>query len=113
MRHDMLSSYKKKLGQASTGPFEVPVSSSDEREDGISPNEVERELVRELDCANYTTCLKLAAALNWESFTCEGCNGEINQSLTWRAGQSAVRDKVVKFLCGGGMVKVLRGKEKS
>ena len=52
------------------------------------------------ECANYDRCLDLAAALNWESFTCRGCCGEINKALTWRAGQMARKDSVAKALCG-------------
>jgi hypothetical protein len=101
----------KRTDIARMGPFEVPDASAAETAKGFSASDPDRELVRELDCRNYTTCLNLAAALNWESFTCEGCEGEINQSLTWRAGQSAIRDKVVKFFCGETRVDVLRGKK--
>jgi hypothetical protein len=93
----------------SMGPFEVPCTPLSESGDCVSTSNPERELVRELDCKNYTTCLNLAAALNWESFTCEGCQGEINQSLTWRASQGAIRDKIVKFFCGETRVNVFRG----
>ena len=93
------------------GPFEVPDASAADTGERFSASDPERELVRELDCQNYTTCLNLAAALNWESFTCEGCQGEINQSFTWRAGQSAIRDKVVKFMCGETRINVFSGKK--
>jgi hypothetical protein len=55
--------------------------------------------VRNLDCANYETCLNLAAALNWETFTCTGCSGEVNQSLIWRAHHAAKKDSVAKKIC--------------
>jgi hypothetical protein len=55
--------------------------------------------VRELDCNNYAECLNLAVALNWSSFTCHGCSGEVNQSLVWRAHHAAKRDLVAKKLC--------------
>jgi hypothetical protein len=96
-----------------TGPFEV--SSTNQVPLGSAPTTTssETELVRELDCKNYTTCLNLAAALNWESFTCEGCSGEINKSLSWRAGQSAIKDKVVKLLCGKAVIKILNYHDRS
>ena len=40
---------------------------------------------RNFECDNYNKCLSLAAALDWNSFTCEGCSCEINQQLIWRA----------------------------
>lgn len=54
---------------------------------------------RRYDCAQYDECLKLAAALNWDSFTCRGCNGELNETLVWRARQSAKKDSVAKAIC--------------
>lgn len=74
------------------GPFEVECSAF---QSAVS----EQSLTRNLDCTNYCTCLNVAVALNWESFTCEGCSGEINQSLKWRAGQSARQDSVSRVLC--------------
>ena len=65
--------------------------------------------VRELDCAHYDECLNLAAALNWTSFTCEGCCGEVNQTLLWRAHQSARKDSVARRLCGLRPLKMLKG----
>src|SRR5690606_31514391 len=37
--------------------------------------------LRRYDCDNYQCCLELAAALDWESFTCLGCSGELNDKL--------------------------------
>lgn len=54
--------------------------------------------LRNQDCPNYSTCLDLAAALNWESFTCAGCDGTVNSSLYWLAGHNR-RDPVVEALC--------------
>jgi hypothetical protein len=71
----------------------------------------EQTLTRNIDCSNYQRCLNLAATLDWESFSCEGCNGEINESLLWRAGQRARKDRVAKALCGPGSV-FLRKPEK-
>lgn len=54
---------------------------------------------RRYSCPNYETCLDLAAALNWDNFTCRGCSGEIDQSLYWRAHQMMKKDRVVRTLC--------------
>jgi hypothetical protein len=87
---------------ASRGPFEMDV-------DGVIPEKTEVQIVRNLDCAHYTICLNLAVALDWESFTCEGCSGEINESLKWRAGQSARRDSVTRALCPMPEIKLVKG----
>ena len=67
------------------------------------------EPLRRLECSNYDTCLNLAAALNWESFTCDGCSGHLNQSLRWRAGQSARKDSIAKAICGAPKGTILKG----
>lgn len=54
---------------------------------------------RRYSCNNYATCLDLAAALNWDNFTCRGCNGEVNQNLLWRGHQAKRRDDVAESLC--------------
>lgn len=54
---------------------------------------------RRYDCRNYETCLNLAAALNWDNFTCRGCSGCINESLMWRAQHQVLRDPMAKALC--------------
>lgn len=54
---------------------------------------------RRYECVNYETCLNLAAALNWDNFTCRGCSGEVDESLLWRARQAFKRDAIVKALC--------------
>ncbi len=56
-------------------------------------------LHREFFCSHYDCCLSIAAALNWDSFSCQGCCGEVNEQLLWRAHQQARRDKVVDSLC--------------
>lgn len=61
-----------------------------------SPIEAPR---RRYDCVNYETCLALAAALNWDNFTCRGCSGEIDQQLLWRARQALKRDSVASEIC--------------
>ena len=79
-----------------SGPFEFrPAvrrletrrSSSAEPANGLEPAEPPRNF----DCSNYDRCLSLAAALDWRSFTCDGCNFEINEQLIWRA-QSKLRE---------------------
>lgn len=54
---------------------------------------------RRYSCKNYASCLDLAAALNWDNFTCRGCCGEVNESLNWRAHQESRKDSVVQTLC--------------
>jgi hypothetical protein len=73
------------------GPFQII-----EQESLDSPSEAPK---RRYECSHYETCLNLAAAMNWDSFTCRGCNGEVNESYFWRAQQEAKRDKIVRTLC--------------
>lgn len=54
---------------------------------------------RRFCCTHYETCLNLAAALNWDNFTCRGCCGEVNDSLLWRARQALKKDVMVRRLC--------------
>ena len=54
---------------------------------------------RRYSCEHYATCLNLAAALNWDSFTCRGCNGQVDECLLWRARQAKKRDQVAERLC--------------
>ena len=62
-------------------------------EEGINPPE------RIYDCPNYETCLGLAAALDWKSFTCHGCCGEVNQQLLWRAHHRIRNNPSLTKLC--------------
>jgi hypothetical protein len=95
-----MSEHKQQIGIQ--GPFEVPLSDA--------PSDIpEDELPRELDCSNYERCLDLAAALNWESFTCKGCCGEINECLTWRARQISRKDSMVRALCGTPKIETVPG----
>ena len=55
--------------------------------------------IRRYGCANYDTCLDLAAALNWASFTCGTCRGTINEQLLWRARHVARKDSIAKAIC--------------
>ena len=55
--------------------------------------------LRQYDCSNYETCLDLAAALDWESFSCNGCCGKINECLVWQAHQVEKYDAVAHMIC--------------
>ena len=89
---------KEKIG--SPGPFEVRL---DPLRDCAYPSftslATDETPRRRYDCANYDCCLELAAVLNWDSFTCRGCDGSANDSLVWRARHSARKDSVAKLLC--------------
>ncbi len=54
---------------------------------------------RRYSCPHYEKCLNLAAALNWDSFTCRGCSGEVDEAVLWRARQAQKRDLVAGKLC--------------
>jgi hypothetical protein len=54
---------------------------------------------RNLECRNYETCLGIAAAFNWESFSCKQCIGEIDPHISWRVRHIIKRDSLGKFLC--------------
>lgn len=54
---------------------------------------------RRFDCANYETCLGMAAALDWESFTCKGCCGDIDERLLWRAHHRLRNDSGLASVC--------------
>ena len=54
---------------------------------------------RNYDCTNYETCLGLAAALDWKSFTCCGCCGTVNQQLLWRAHHRIRNNPSLSKLC--------------
>ena len=76
------------------GPFQVI-----DNQGHFDPDAPSSPPRRRYECVNYENCLVLAAALNWDSFTCRGCNGEINPALFWRAHQAEKRDKLVHVLC--------------
>jgi predicted Fe-S protein YdhL (DUF1289 family) len=80
------------IGKA--GPFQIIESEGV----GIVDNPMDSPR-RRYDCKNYETCLDVAAALNWDSFTCRGCNGEIAEQLFWRARHALKKDAVVNRLC--------------
>ncbi|WKZ56247.1 MAG: hypothetical protein QY326_05775 [Bdellovibrionota bacterium] len=76
------------------GPFQVIKS----EEAGVpgSPTQPPR---RRYECPNYQTCLSIAAAVNWDSFTCRGCNGQVEESLFWQAHNAQRHDKVAEQIC--------------
>lgn len=89
------------------GPFEVRFDDLEEEQPTSSTcEEIPR---RRYDCSSYQRCLELAAALNWESFTCRGCSGETNKSLLWRASQAIRRDSIAKALCAAPKFATLSG----
>ena len=65
---------------------------------------------RDFDCNNYETCLGLAAALNWDSFTCDSCARKINPQLIWRAHQNIRQDKSLNQICDLPEIKKLISK---
>lgn len=85
------------------GPFQLhlesEISPSNEQLGKLSHPDPLTPLVRSYDCKQYDCCLELAAALNWENFTCAGCGGEINQHLIWKANLARREDAVAKRLC--------------
>jgi hypothetical protein len=48
---------------------------------------------RNYSCSNYETCLGVAAALDWESFTCCGCEGSVDSVLVWKAHRAVRHDR--------------------
>ena len=82
------------LALGTPGPFQV-IEDTNSSELG-NPSEAPR---RKYDCINYESCLDLAAALNWDSFTCRGCNQQINNNLVWRAHQAKRHDSIANSLC--------------
>lgn len=99
------------------GPFRVALDTSlpqfessegPQNEQLLKPAN-EDAVERRMECSHYEECLNLAAALDWDSFTCAGCNGEINESLLWRAGQSTKRDAIAQAICGAATRSALKG----
>jgi len=73
-----------------------PAAGADEDDPAIGSLEPP---IRHYGCRNYDTCLDLAAALNWASFTCGRCKGTVNEQLMWRARHVTRKDAVAKALC--------------
>jgi hypothetical protein len=74
------------------GPFQVLAKDSNLLAEGEGPD-------RNFGCENYNSCLSLAAALNWESFSCSGCTGTIDETIRWRAKVESKRDATLRQLC--------------
>jgi predicted Fe-S protein YdhL (DUF1289 family) len=55
--------------------------------------------IRYYHCDNYSTCLNVAAALNWSGFSCCGCCGTVNEALLWQARQAQKKDAIAKRIC--------------
>ena len=66
---------------------------------------------RRYECVNYETCLNIACALNWDSFTCRGCSGDVDESVCWRARQALRKDQVADRLCELPTVKMHEAEE--
>ena len=103
-----------KLQIGSPGPFEVRFDDLCQEEpaktSGDAHTAPDTETPRRrYDCVSYDRCLELAAALNWESFTCRGCSGQVNDALLWRAGQAIRRDSVAKAICPAPKISTLSG----
>ena len=63
-------------------------------------------------CCNYSTCLNVAAALNWDNFSCCGCSAEVDQALFWQARQAQKKDAVAKRLCSIPQAELMDGRAK-
>ena len=77
-----------------SGPFQVIDTCI--HEGSIRPEEAPK---RKFQCKNYETCLNVAAALNWDNFTCRGCEGEVNEHLLWQARHAQRADTIAKRVC--------------
>ena len=74
----------------------------------VSPSIAPR---RRYECENYEKCLDIAAALNWDNFTCRGCSGQIDEALFWRARQASKKDVIAHTLCDFPAIKFHRSEE--
>ena len=72
----------------SCGPFRA----SENRPPSVAEN-------RSFDCSHYETCLGIAAALDWKSFSCAACKGKVNQQLLWRSHQRLKADSSLSRVC--------------
>lgn len=90
------TTFRKPTGRAHLHVIEG--SDSHDLRTGRDPFEIEPP-DRNYDCRNYDTCLGLAAALNWSSFTCAGCTGTVNKHLLWRAHSEVRKNKTLAELC--------------
>jgi len=78
----------------------------DEMESVSIPNPV-----RHFDCENYETCLSLTAALNWQSFTCAGCDGTVDPVLLKKAERALHADRFLEPLIGNALIGNLTSKK--
>ena len=76
------------------GPFQIISSSA-----MLGKNCPSKAPRRRYSCPNYDVCLDMAAALNWDSFSCRGCSGALDQSLLWQAHQARKHDSIANSLC--------------
>ena len=76
------------------GPFKIVLDES--RDLPLSLSDLPD---RNYDCPNYENCLKIAATLDWEDFSCRACIQEINPALLWQAKIALKKDKIAKELC--------------
>jgi hypothetical protein len=60
--------------------------------------DTDADAVRQFDCHNYDSCLSTSAALNWQDFTCQSCDGTIDDSLLALAKSAAYFDPVLSHL---------------
>lgn len=65
--------------------------------------------VRDVTCSNYQECLNIAACLNWMSFSCENCTGEVAPHLRWRSRIERRRDPVCQALMPAPVIEVTEG----
>jgi hypothetical protein len=82
------------------GPFPLVYKDcSDDSDRQNNFNQTDIEEIRNYDCSNYSNCFALVAALNWDGFTCSGCEGELNQQLLWRAQGECAKDETLQVIC--------------
>jgi predicted Fe-S protein YdhL (DUF1289 family) len=74
------------------GPIRVGSGTAESPTEAATPT-------RRFACHHYNSCLSLAAVLNWDSFSCRGCSGEIDEAVRWRAKSESRRDATLKRLC--------------
>lgn len=75
------------------GPFQV--IDIDDIKDSANPVAAPK---RRYSCSNYNNCLNIAGALDWDNFTCRGCNGEVEPTVLWRARQAVRSEHSMKKL---------------
>lgn len=77
-----------------SGPFQV-INVSPENSFPISETPK-----RNFSCNNYEQCLGISAALNWDGFSCRGCNTQMpEEHLMWQARNAQKKDAVARKIC--------------